>query len=100
MNLIDLSTCIKCITDREETPLHMFYQCEYANVAIAFKWLLRILLYISNYKPTSNIKCIYFDNTHRNKQQKNICNMFISAYILTMSFNNVGNQNSNIKMYD
>ena len=82
MNLIDSSKCSKCMADREETPIHMFYQCEYANSI--FMWLLRVLLYTSNFKPISNIKCIYFDNTYRNNQQKNICNIFISAYILTM----------------
>ena len=82
MNLIDTSKCNKCTTERDQTPLHMLYECEY--VKAIFMWLLRVLHYVSNFKPMSNIKFIYFDNTYRNRQQRNICNLFISAYILTI----------------
>ena len=82
MNLTDTSKCNKCTTDRDQTPLHIFYECE--TVKAMFTWLLRILHYVSNFQPMSNIKLIYFDNKYRNGQQKNMCNLFISAYILTL----------------
>ena len=62
--------------------MYIFYECE--TVKAMFTWLLRILHYVSNFKPMSNIKLIYFDNKYRNGQQKNMCNLFISAYILTI----------------
>ena len=82
MNLINSSVCDKCTSGREQTPIHMFYQCQ--NVNEVYMWLLRVLLYICDFKPTSNIKCLYFDNTYSNRQQRNICNMFIVSYILTI----------------
>ena len=82
MNLINSSVCDKCTSGREQTPLHMFYQCQTVNEV--YMWLLRVLLYICNFKPTSNIRCLYLDNTYSNRQQKNMCNIFITAYILTI----------------
>ena len=46
-------------------------------------WLIKVLFYITNFKPVSNIKFIYY-NKYRNRQQQNICNILISAYILTI----------------
>ena len=54
--------CEQCSSDMDHTPLHMFYQCE--AVKPLFLWLLRVLLNISNFKPISNIKFIYFDTKY------------------------------------
>ena len=43
-----------------------------------------MLFYITNFKPVSNIRFIYYDNKYRNRQQQNICNILISTYILTV----------------
>ena len=48
MNLIDSSICSKCMADREETPIHMFYQCEYTcftNVNMPMQYLCGYLGY-------------------------------------------------------
>ena len=82
MNLINSNKCNRCSADMEQTSLHLFYECE--NIKIFFMWLLRTMFYMSDFNPTSNIKLIYFDNKYRNRQQKNICNIFIAAYILTV----------------
>ena len=82
MNLINSSKCNNCTVDREQTPLHIFYECE--NIQLLFMWLIKVLFYITNFKPVSNIKFIYYDNKYRNRRQQNICNIFISAYILTI----------------
>ena len=82
MNLINSSKCNICLADREQTPLHIFYECE--NIQVIFMWLIRVLFYITKFKPVSNIKFIYLDNKYENRQQQNICNIFISAYILTV----------------
>ena len=82
MNLISSSVCDKCTSDLEQTPIHMFYQCQY--IQELFMWLLRILLYVCSFKPTSNIKCLYFDISYDNSQQKNVCNMFRAVYIVSI----------------
>ena len=82
MNLINSSKCNNCTVDREQTPLHIFYECE--NIQLLFMWLIKVLFYITNFKPVSNIKFIYYDNKYRNRRQQNICNIFISVYILTI----------------
>ena len=82
MNLINSSKCNICLADREQTSLHIFYECE--NIQVIFMWLIRVLFYITKFKPVSNIKFIYLDNRYENGQQQNICNIFISAYILTV----------------
>ena len=82
MNLINSDRCNKCTADREQTPLHIFYECE--NIQTLFMWLIRVFFYITDFKPVSNIKFIYFDNKYRDRQQKDMCNIFISAYILTV----------------
>ena len=82
MNIINSSRCNNCTVDREQTPLHIFYECE--NIKLLFMWLIKVLFYITNFKPVSNIKFIYYDNKYRNRQQQNICNILISAYILTI----------------
>ena len=82
MNLVNSSICGKCNTGCEETPLHMFYQCNY--VKPVFEWVLRCLLVICNFKPSSNIRFLYFDNIHSSIHEKNICNIFIYLYIVTI----------------
>ena len=74
------SACTECEGDIDQTPLHMFYQCE--NVRPLFLWLLRVLLNVCNFKPISNIKFLYFDTTYANLYQKTVCNTFLYIYIL------------------
>ena len=68
MNQNASSTCPHCPDDRDQTPLHMFYLC--TSIKPLFLWLLRVLLKLNNFKPTSNIRFIYFDNVYRNDHQK------------------------------
>ena len=82
MNQITTSTCTKCPDDRDQTPLHMFYLC--TNIKPLFLWLLRVLSKLGMFKPTSNIRFIYFDNIYNNNYQKNICNMFLYCYLVTI----------------
>ena len=82
MNLIDSSNCDKCRMNIEETALHMFYQCEY--IKPLFLWVLKCLLKLCNFKPSSNIRFLYFDNPYNNLYQKNVCNIFIYIYIITI----------------
>ena len=82
MNLISSSNCNKCRSNREETPIHMFYQCDY--VKPLFLWVLRCLSSLSNFEPSSNIRFIYFDNVYSCTRQKNICNIFIYLYVITI----------------
>ena len=64
------------------TALHMFYQCE--NIQPLFLWLLRVLLNISNFKPISNIKLLYYDVKYDSLYQKTVCNIFLYVYIITI----------------
>ena len=47
-------------------------------------WVLKCLLNLGNFKPSSNIRFLYFDNSYNNSSQKNICNIFIYIYIITI----------------
>ena len=49
-----------------------------------FLWLLRILLNVCNFKPTSNIQFLYFDNKYDTIYQKTVCNSFLYIYISTV----------------
>ena len=82
LNFIDSSNCNKCRTNGEETSLHMFYHCDY--VKPLFLLVLRCLSNVCNFKPSSNIRFIYFDNMYNNAYQKNICNIFIYIYVITV----------------
>ena len=82
MNLATSSICTNCPSNRDHTPVHMFYQCE--SIKPLFLWLLRILLYLCNFKPTSKIRFLYYDNFYGNFYQKSICNIFIYVYIITI----------------
>ena len=82
LNLIESSSCHKCLTNREETAIHMFYQCDF--ITLLFLWILKCLKNICNFTPISNIRFIYFDNVYSNLSQKHICNIFIYTYIITI----------------
>ena len=74
--------CNKCTAGVEQTSLHMFYHCEYSKPI--FMWILRCLLYLCGFKPQSPICFLYFDNVYQNSKQRNICNVFLYIYIITM----------------
>ena len=82
MNLIDSSDCNKCTDGRVQSSLHMFYQCSY--IRPLFIWTLKCLLNICNFTPSSPIRFLYFDNIYINSSQKNICNVFLYIYIITI----------------
>ena len=82
INRSTTSLCTECDGNFEHTPLHMLYECE--NIRPLFLWLLRIILNVCNFKPTSNIRFLYFDNIYDNHYQKTICNIFLYIYILTI----------------
>ena len=82
MHRSETTLCNKCEDNQDHTPLHMFYHC--ANINPLFQWLLRVLLNVCNFKPTSNIRFIYFDTRYDNFNQKTICNIFLYMYILTI----------------
>ena len=82
MNRGTTSSCTNCDGDFEQTPLHMFYEC--GNIRPLFLWMLRVLLNICNFKPTSHIRFLYFDTTYENCYQKTVCNMFLYIYIITI----------------
>ena len=82
MDLVESNNCDKCIGHREETQLHMFYECDY--VKTLYLWVLRCLVKECDFKPSSNIRFIFFDNTYNNPRQKNICNTFVYIYIITI----------------
>ena len=73
LNLTDSNKWKKCTVDREETPLHMLNECNY--VKPFFMWVLRCLLNICNFRPSSNIRFIHFDNLFNSHIQKSICNI-------------------------
>ena len=82
MNLINSSTCEKCTDGLEQTSLHMFYQCSY--IKPLFLWIINCLLKICKFKPLSPIRFLYFDNMYTDSRQKNICNIFLYMYIVTI----------------
>ena len=82
MGLSGTSHCQNCTGKYDQTPLHILYECAY--VKPVFLLLLRILSNVCNFKPTSNIRFLYFDQKYCNVTQKNICNMFLYLYISTI----------------
>ena len=85
MDLINSSNCNNCPSGTEQTSLHMFYQCSYVNPL--FQWILRCVLNLCNFKPLSPIRFLYFDNIYNNARQKNICNIFLYIYIISIRRN-------------
>ena len=82
MDLATSSICTNCSGNWEHTPIHIFYQCE--NIRPLFLWLLRVLVSICKFRPNSNIRFLFFDNVYENSYQRNICNIFIYIYIITI----------------
>ena len=82
INLATSSICTNCSGNWEHTPIHIFYQCE--NIRPLFLWLLRVLLSTCNFRPNSNIRFLFYDNVYENSYQRNICNIFIYIYIITI----------------
>ena len=82
MDITNTSTCNLCNDDREQTALHILYECSY--IAPFYQWFLIVLMYLFNFKPSSNIRFLYFDSFYINSHQRNICNMFLSMYITTV----------------
>ena len=60
----------------------MYYECDY--VKPLFIWILKCLSNVCNFKPSSNIKFIFFDNSYINSYQNIICNLFIYIYVITI----------------
>ena len=81
MNLSNTDNFNMFTTNREQTPF-TYFMCDV--VKPFFMWLLKVLYYVSNYTPISNIKVIYLENKFSTIEQKKICNLFISVYILTV----------------
>ena len=82
MNPSTSGTCTNCSDNMDQTPLHMFYHCVY--IKPVFLWLLRVLLKLNSFKPSTNIRFLYLDNVYSNHHQRNICNMFLYVYIVTI----------------
>ena len=82
MDISNSSTCNLCNDDKEQTALHILYEC--SNILPFYQWFLTILLYLFNFKPSSNIRFVYFDSIYVNAYQKRICIMFLSVYITTV----------------
>ena len=81
-DLANSNTCNLCNEDKEQTALHLFYECSY--IAPFYQCLLNILIQICNFRPVSNIKFLYFDSTYVNNYQRKVCNMFLAVYIFTV----------------
>ena len=60
----------------------MLYECKYIKPVLL--WILKCLLNVCNFKPSSNIRCVYFDNAYSNHSQRTICNTIIYIYIITI----------------
>ena len=82
MNLIDSTKCDKCIGNKEETQIHMFYECDY--IKPLYIWVLRCLVNCCNFKPSSNIRFIFFDTSYNTDHQRIICNTFVYIYVITV----------------
>ena len=80
MNIANCTgTCPKCNDGREQTALHLLYEC--THIITFYQWFLSILMIICRFKPKSNIKFLYFDDSYLNAYQKRTINMLLSLYI-------------------
>ena len=61
----------RCSDEKEQTALHMLYECTY--IIPFYQWLTNILMQICNFKPSSNIRFLYFDSFYLNTSQKRTC---------------------------
>ena len=82
MGISQTGDCDKCGIAREQTSLHLFYECRY--ISPLYFWILDILMYICNFRPDSNIKFLFFDSSYSNVFQQRICNMFVAMYVSTV----------------
>ena len=82
LDIAENSACNLCNEDREQTNLHIFYECTY--IVPFFQWFLNILTQICNFKPQSNIRFLYFDSFYLDVYQKRICILFLTMYIITV----------------
>ena len=78
-NLANSNTCNLCRDDKEQTALHIFYECTY--ISPFYQWLLNVLVQICHFKPDSNIRFLYFDCLYANIYQRRVCNLFLAIYI-------------------
>ena len=82
LNIGNNSICNLCNDEKDQTALHMFYECKY--ITSFYLWFLNILTRVCNFKPLSNIRFLYLDNFYLNLYQKRICDMFLAVYISTV----------------
>ena len=81
-NIANNNLCNLCNEGKEQTDLHIFYECSY--IFPFYQWLLNILIQLCNFKPGSNIRFLYYDSFHLNMYQKRICILFLTVYIVTV----------------
>ena len=79
-NIASNSLCNLCNNEKEQTALHMFYECIY--IYPFYQWLLNVLIKVCNFKPHSNIRFLYFDSFYLDIYQKRICTLFLTVYII------------------
>ena len=81
-NIANDNLCNLCNEGKEQTDLHIFYECSY--IFPFYQWLLNILIQLCNFKPGSNIWFLYYDSFYLNMYQKRICILFLTVYIITV----------------
>ena len=82
LNLVNSNTCNMCSEEKVQTAIHLLYECTY--IGPFYQWFLNIVMQICNFRPSSNIRFLYFDNFYENIYQKRICNLFLVLYICTV----------------
>ena len=90
--------CNECADnqDHTHTPSYaMFYQC--VNINPLFQWLLRVLFNVCKFKPTSNIRFLYFDNRYDNFSQIYMQHIY---FYLHLHFNYMENEKRKFKNRD
>ena len=81
-NIANDNLCNLCHEEKEQTDLHIFYECIY--IIPFYQWFLNVLVQVCDFKPMSNIRFLYFDSFYRDVYQKRICNLLLTAYIITV----------------
>ena len=81
-NIASSNQCNLCRDSREQTALHMLYECTY--ILPFYQWFLNILMQICSFNPSSNIRFLYFDSFCQDLYQRRICNVFLVVYICTV----------------
>ena len=82
LNVTDSNKCNLCRDGKEQTALHMLYECTY--ISPFYHWFLNILMQICSFNPSSNIRFLYFDSFYQDLYQKRISNLFLVVYICTV----------------